>query len=86
MKQIVMLAIGCLLVLSISGCSQKSELIECKPIVTYVKPTMPSIDKAQVEQCRYANNLSNTKCVLSNYMKMKEERDKLRSALEQITE
>ena len=85
MKQIVMLAIGLSIVLFTSGCSGQPER-PCEPIVKMVKPSMPKIDKAVVEQCRYQEQLDNVKCVVSNYFKMKEERDKLRMALEEITD
>ena len=53
---------------------------------TIVKPTKPDIEPAKIGQCRSAKQLDNVKCVLTNYMNVKEERDKLRLAIDQITE
>lgn len=84
MKPTVTLLIGCLLVLSFSGCAEKSVFDE--PIVNYVKPTMPDIKSASIEQCRYSDILDNSKCVLTNYLEVKKERDMLRASLEKICE
>lgn len=78
MKQIAMLVIGCCLTLSINGCSSKE--------VVCVKPTKPNIPEAKIEQCRYSNILDNSKCVLNNYVEVKQERDMLRNAIDRLTE
>lgn len=85
MQVIVTMGIVCLTLLFTSGCASK-EPVKCEPIVKYVKPKMPVIDKAKVEQCRYEDQLKNIKCVLTNYMNVREERDKLRMSLEEISE
>lgn len=85
MKQIVIVVSVCLTVLFTSGCAEK-QCPQCQPIVKYVKPKMPSIDKAEIEQCRYSDTLANAKCVLVNYFEVKAERDKLRVALDEICE
>jgi hypothetical protein len=53
---------------------------------TIVKPTKPDIEPAKIGQCRSVSQLDNVKCVLTNYMNVKEERDKLRLAIDKITE
>lgn len=53
---------------------------------TIVKPSKPDIEVAEVKQCRSASQMENTKCVLTNYMNVREERDKLRLAIDRITE
>ena len=69
-----------LIALYSSGCASK-----CTPVVQYVKPSVPVIDEAKIEQCRYADQLENVKCVLGNYLNVKMERDQLRSALDEIS-
>lgn len=86
MKQNVLLALGLLITLTFSGCSRKSELIECKPIVQYVKPNKPLVDKASVVQCEQSSLLEATKCTITNYYLIKQERDQLRMAIDEITE
>lgn len=68
------------IVLYSSGCASK-----CTPIVQYVQPSVPVIEEAKVEQCRYKDQLENVKCVIGNYLNVKMERDQLRSALDEIS-
>ena len=81
-KLIVRMLMTLSIVLYSSGCASK-----CEPViqVQYVKPSVPVIDEAKIEQCRYADQLDNVKCVLSNYLNVKMERDQLRSALDEIS-
>ena len=77
MKQIVMHLSALFMILNFSGCSSKE--------VVCVKPTKPKIEEAVITQCKYDNILENTKCTLMNYINVKEERDKLRMALDRLT-
>lgn len=70
MKTIVMLLLGFLVALFISGCGQKQ--IEC------VKPKAPVVAEANITQCTDPNILEKAKCSLSNFIEMKKERDSLR--------
>lgn len=83
MKQTAKLGIGCLIVFYTSGCAEK-QCPPCKPIVTYVKPKVPEVTKAEIKQCREASILENAKCILGNYIEMKKERDSLRMVVEEI--
>lgn len=76
MRQIVMLVVGLFTILSFDGCSSKE--------VICVKPTKPKIEEAVITQCKSDNILENTKCTLMNYINVKEERDKLRLALDKL--
>lgn len=58
----------------------------CEAEYRLVKPKKPEIAAANIEQCRYPDTISNVKCVLKNYFEMKEERDKLRMAIDEVTE
>ena len=81
MQVVVTMLMICLTALSINGCASK-----CTPVVKYVKPEVPKIEAAKVEQCRYKDQLENVKCVLGNYMEVRKERDMLREALGTIAE
>lgn len=83
MKLVVMVVTGLLVISFTSGCASKS--VTCTPIVEYVKPKKPVIEEAKVKQCRYADQLDNVKCVITNYFEMKMERDKLKAALDEVT-
>jgi len=87
MKQIVKMLTVCCAVLCTSlvlvGCSENKP---CVPVVKLVKAERVHIDRAEVEQCRYATTLDNVKCVMKNYVNTKAERDQLRSAYEEVTE
>ena len=58
----------------------------CETEYRLVKPKKPEIQEAKIEQCRYPDTISNVKCVLKNYFEVKEERDKLRMAIDEVTE
>ena len=69
-----------LIVLFTSGCGK------CEPVVKYIKPNKVEIPEARVEQCRFKDQVENIKCVLGNYLEVKQERDSLRSAIDELTE
>lgn len=66
MQLIVLLAI-----LFFSGCAPKE-------VVIVQKPKKPNIVDANITQCKNSDILENTKCVLNNYLEVKQERDSLR--------
>ena len=76
--RLVKVATALFVVLFISGC--------CETEYRLVKPKKPEIQEAKIEQCRYPDTISNVKCVLKNYFEVKEERDKLRMAIDEVTE
>ncbi len=71
------------IVLSLTSCTNK-QCPQCEPVVKYMKPSIPKITEAKIEQCRFDSILDNTKCVLLNYFEMKAERDKLRIAIDEM--
>ena len=74
MKQIVMLVSGSLTVLFFSGCCDKS--------VEIIRPKIPTVAEANITQCRGSDELNLTKCILTNYFEVKQERDSLRAVVE----
>ena len=78
MKQILLLLIGLSITLLFSGCTQKEVIIQ--------KPQRPNIQEANIIQCRNTDILENTKCILNNYIEVKQERDSYKSWAIQITQ
>ena len=74
MKQIAMLLFASLTTLFFSGCCDKS--------IEIVRPKTHTVIEANITQCRGKDEVNLTKCVLTNYFEVKQERDSLRAIVE----
>jgi hypothetical protein len=74
MRQSAMLVCVLSIVLLFSGC--------CDKTIEIYKQKVASVSDANITQCKGVDELNLTKCVLTNYFQVKQERDSLRVVLE----
>lgn len=79
MRAIVKMALICFVALSISGCCDKG--------IEIIRPKLPSVQEANITlRCDDKNDTFVAKCVMRNYLSVKQERDGLRAVINQIGE